>query len=66
MSRLKLLKEFIALQAEDVGLWFDAEYASEAYLQQQLRRVAWLIEEATDEQIKAEIEVYKGRLINDY
>ena len=66
MDKLKLLNEFIALQADDAGLWFDAEYASEAYLQQQLRRVAWLIEEATDEQIKSEIEVYKGRLINDY
>jgi hypothetical protein len=26
-------------QAEDFGLWFDAVYATEAYLQQELRRL---------------------------
>lgn len=56
MSKLALLKEYIAIQAESEGLWFEAETAPEAYLQQELRRVAWLIEDATETQIQAEID----------
>lgn len=56
MSKLALLKEYISIQAENEGLWFMAETATEAYLQQELRRVAWLIEEATEAQIQAEID----------
>ncbi len=37
-------------QAEDVGLWFVAQTASEAYLQQELRRLHAAIEEAPDGQ----------------
>lgn len=33
-------------QAEDEGLWFNAKYASEAYLQQELRRLHTVIERA--------------------
>ncbi len=55
-GKLTLLKEYIALQACDEGLWFEAETAPEAYLQQELRRIAWLIEKATTEQIKMEME----------
>lgn len=33
-------------QAEDDGLWFNAKYASEAYLQQELRRLHAVIERA--------------------
>jgi hypothetical protein len=29
--------ELVQLQAKDGGIWFDADYASEAYLQQCLR-----------------------------
>jgi hypothetical protein len=62
MDKESLLKEYVAMQAEDHGLWFDAETAPEAYLQQELRRVAYLIEEATLEEIQEEINRYKGRI----
>jgi hypothetical protein len=55
MDKLLLLKEYIEAQARDEGLWFNSETAPESYLQQELRRVAWLIEEANEEQIKQEI-----------
>ena len=38
-SRLIDLKYLIDKQAEDEGLWFVAQTASEAYLQQELRRL---------------------------
>ena len=60
MSKLALLKAYIAEQAENEGLWFMAETATEAYLQQELRRVAWLIEEATETQIQVEIDNHKA------
>ena len=62
MSKLDLLKEYIDIQAHDDALWFISDSYSENYLQQELRRVAWLIKEASEEQIKKEIENYKGRL----
>ena len=54
-SKLELLKEYISIQATDEALWFFAETIPESYLQQELRRVAWMIEEANEEQIKEEI-----------
>ena len=60
-NKLELLKQYAALQAMDDGLWFFSQSASEAYLQQELRRVMWLIEEATEEQIKNDIERYAHR-----
>lgn len=38
--------ETVLEQAEDDGLWFNAKYASEAYLQQELRRLHTVIERA--------------------
>ncbi len=38
------IRELVNKQAEDEGLWFIAETASEAYLQQHLRRLHSLIE----------------------
>lgn len=38
--------ETVLEQAEDDGLWFNAKYASEAYLQQELRRLHAVIERA--------------------
>ncbi len=38
------LRALVAEQAEDEGLWFDAQYITEAYLQQELRRLHALIE----------------------
>lgn len=41
---IDFLKEFVAKQAEDDGLWFDAVTISEAYLQQELRKLHHLVE----------------------
>jgi hypothetical protein len=38
-ARLNAIREIVNAQAEDDGLWFVAEYATEAYLQQELRRL---------------------------
>jgi len=43
---LRRLKRFVARQAEDSGLWFGAEYASEAYVQQELRKLHEAVEKA--------------------
>lgn len=39
--------QFVSAQAEDDGLWFIAESASEAYLQQELRKLHTKIEAIT-------------------
>lgn len=38
------VRELVDKQAEDEGLWFQAETAPEAYLQQELRKLHALIE----------------------
>lgn len=43
-EKLKRLQSLVDSQAEDDGLWFDAETASEAYLQQELRTLHELID----------------------
>lgn len=43
-GRIKKLIQMVNDQAEDGGLWFIAENASEAYLQQELRKLHALIE----------------------
>lgn len=48
MSALEKVHRLVLEQAEDDGLWFVAETASEAYLQQELRRLAAAIEEVCD------------------
>lgn len=55
-EKLDLLKQYISKQAENDGLWFIADRAPEAYLQQELRRIAWLIEDAPNDEIKRVIE----------
>jgi len=40
-----LLQEFVDRQAEDAGLWCEAEYASEAYIQRGLRGCHAMIEQ---------------------
>lgn len=62
MSKLDLLKQYVEIQACDDGLWFEAETAPEGYLQQELRRIAYLIEEANEAQIQKEIENLKSRI----
>ena len=43
-DKAKEIKKLVAEQAEDEGLWFDAETAPEAYLQHHLRALHFLIE----------------------
>lgn len=44
-EELAKLRQLVAQQAEDDGLWFRAATAPEAYLQQELRRLHAVIEE---------------------
>lgn len=39
------IKASVASQAEDTGLWFRAQTATEAYLQQELRKLHAIIEQ---------------------
>jgi hypothetical protein len=43
-DRLSKLREMSAAMAEDHGLWFQAETAAEAYVQQEFRKLCALIE----------------------
>lgn len=42
---LNKLRYVVKEQAEDDGLWFHAQYGTEAYLQQELRRIHAIIED---------------------
>jgi len=48
-AKVARLAEAVNKQAEDEGLWFIAETAAEAYLQQELRKLHTLIEDAAKE-----------------
>jgi len=57
--------ELINKQAEDEGLWFQAETASEAYLQQELRKLHAAIEE-TDQRKTLQRQLIKlGDMMGD-
>ena len=43
------IQKLVNEQAEDEGLWFEAKTAPEAYLQQELRRLHYAIENNTKE-----------------
>jgi hypothetical protein len=43
-QKLKSIQDLVDKQAEDPGIWFDASHISEAYLQQELRRLHAVIE----------------------
>lgn len=45
VTRLADIQRLVDCQAKDEGLWFVAETAPEAYLQQELRRLHALIEQ---------------------
>lgn len=49
MAGLRIIKAIVDEQAEDAGLWFLDETASEAYLQMELRRLHAAIEALEDE-----------------
>ena len=44
-EQLKIIRQLVAQQATDEGLWFMATTLPEAYLQRELRKLAELIEE---------------------
>ena len=45
MKDIKPIMKLVAKQAEDWGLWGQAQYASEAYIQEQLRELHRVIED---------------------
>ena len=49
-SGIEEIQLLVDKQAEDEGLWFEAETAPEAYLQAELRRLHSLIEIVGDKQ----------------
>jgi len=49
MTPLEEIRKLVNTQAEDEGLWFDAETAPEAYLQHHIRILHALIEHYTDD-----------------
>ena len=51
-AKLPLLKKYIDKQADDPHIWFEASFMTEQILQREIRRIAWLIEDATAEQIQ--------------
>jgi len=48
MTALTEIRKLVDQQAEDDGLWFEAETAPEAYLQERLRLLHALIESLTE------------------
>lgn len=46
IGALKDIRSLVDRQAEDEGLWFEAESVAEAYLQQELRRLHAAVESA--------------------
>lgn len=57
-ERLKLIRQLVDIQAEDDGLWFIADSASEAYFQQRLRELHTVIESDNLAEITRIIEKY--------
>lgn len=47
-AQLEAIRSLVNVQAEDHGLWFEAEHAPEAYLQQELRKLHSIIERSID------------------
>lgn len=52
MNTVEDILKMVESQAEDDGLWFIAETAPEAYLQQQLRRLHEAVERVAKQQSK--------------
>ena len=55
-NKLKALQRLVDVQADNEGLWFDAERATEAYLQQSLRRLHNAVESDDLQQIESIID----------
>lgn len=56
---LQVARQIVAEQAEDEGLWFVAQYVTEAHLQQELRRLHAAIENERQEQKAEPIYAYE-------
>jgi hypothetical protein len=55
--------EVVLAQAEDEGLWFNAEHSTEAYLQQELRKLHKSVEDYfSAENMPGEEEIEKARI----
>ena len=63
MGKLDLLKKYISIQEEDLDLWSSPKNSHEKYLRNELRRVAFLIQDMPEEDIEEEIEHYKSRIV---
>lgn len=61
-TKLAALKQYIDKQADDHFIWYKTQLPAEKYLQEEIRRVAWLIEVASVEEIEKETKKYEGRL----
>jgi hypothetical protein len=57
-NHIAVIRKMVNRQAEDEGLWFDAKYASEAYLQKALRKLHAVIESVPPEPT-AEVHEYE-------
>lgn len=44
-NKINRIKAIVTEQAKDEGLWFNAKFATEAYLQKELRRLHQVIED---------------------
>jgi len=62
MNKLELLRQYTDLQADDETIWLEPKSASEAHILRELRKLIWLIEEATENQIRTAIKELKEQL----
>ncbi len=60
ITKQELLKSLVDLQAEDEAIWFIADRASEAYLQEALRLLHAVIESNDIKEIEELIAGYRG------
>ena len=62
-AKLNAIQSVVNEQAENEGLWFRAEYATEAYLQSELRRLHEVIDGKTGDEIARELMPVSGYTI---
>jgi hypothetical protein len=65
IKKLEALEKYIAIQATDKEVWFVPETITENLLQRHLRQIAYLIEEASVDQIYEAIGNYRKYLEED-
>jgi hypothetical protein len=62
-NKLSLLKKYVEKQAKDSELWFDSCFFKDNYLQLELRKLAWLIEEASVDEVEDAVKRYEERYV---